>query len=54
MINAYKILIGKPEGRIQLGRARSIWEVNNTVDHNRVGQHGQVSCFRIGTSGRLL
>jgi hypothetical protein len=28
MRNAYKILIGKPEGKRQLGRPRRRWEIN--------------------------
>jgi hypothetical protein len=28
MMSAYKILVGKPEGKIQLGRPRRRWEDN--------------------------
>jgi hypothetical protein len=44
MRNAYKILVGKPEGRRQLGRPRCRWEVYSKMDHNRVGSCGQESC----------
>jgi hypothetical protein len=30
--NAYKILVGKPEGKRPLGRTRSRWEDNNRMD----------------------
>jgi hypothetical protein len=30
--NAYKILVGKPEGNKQLGRPRRRWEDNITMD----------------------
>jgi hypothetical protein len=32
MICAYKVLVGKPEGRRTLGRTRSRWEGNIEVD----------------------
>jgi hypothetical protein len=31
-INAYKLLVGKPEGRRPLGRPKSRWENNITMD----------------------
>jgi hypothetical protein len=43
--NAYRILVGKPEGKRQLGRPRSGWEDNIKIDLMRV---------RMGTSGGLL
>jgi hypothetical protein len=30
--NAYRILVGKPEGRIPLGRPRRRWVENITID----------------------
>jgi hypothetical protein len=36
MINAYKILVGKPGGKRLLGRPRSRWEDNNKLDHIRL------------------
>jgi hypothetical protein len=32
MINAYKILLGKPEGKSSLGRAKRKWENNIKMD----------------------
>jgi hypothetical protein len=32
MRNAYKILIGKPEGKRQFGRSMLRWENNTTTD----------------------
>jgi hypothetical protein len=30
--NVYRVLVGKPEGKTQLGRPRHTWEDNNEVD----------------------
>jgi hypothetical protein len=40
--NAYKILVGKPEGKRPLGRTRRRWEDNIRMDlkENRVGGRG--------------
>jgi hypothetical protein len=46
--NAYRLLVGKPEGRRQLGRPRRRW-----VDLVEVGR-GDVVWLRIGTGGELL
>jgi hypothetical protein len=35
--NAYRILVGKPEGKRPLGRPRSRWEDNNIMDLRRIG-----------------
>ena len=35
--NAYTVLVGKPEGKITLGRPRRRWEVNIKVDLKEVG-----------------
>jgi hypothetical protein len=36
-INAYRLLVGKPEGRRPLGRSRSRWVDNIRVDLGEVG-----------------
>jgi hypothetical protein len=36
MRNAYSILIGKPEGKRPLGRARHRWEDNIRMDHREI------------------
>jgi hypothetical protein len=51
MRNVYNILVGKSEGKKQLGRTRRRWEVNTRM--------GRKVCtgfiwLRIGTSGGLL
>jgi hypothetical protein len=38
--NAYKILVGKPEGKIPLGRPRCRWEDNIEVDLREIGWVG--------------
>jgi hypothetical protein len=35
--NAYRILIGKPEGISKLGRFRRRWEDNITMDFRHIG-----------------
>jgi hypothetical protein len=40
MTNAYKILVGKPEGKRQLGRPRCRWEDNNRTDLRESGWEG--------------
>jgi hypothetical protein len=35
--NAYKVLVGKPEGKRPLGRPRRMWIVNITVDLREIG-----------------
>jgi len=53
---AYRILVGKPEGKRPLGRPRRRWEDNIRMDLGKWS--GKVWTgfiwFRIGTSGRLL
>jgi hypothetical protein len=34
---AYRILVGRPEGRRPLGRPRRIWEDNTKIDLQEVG-----------------
>jgi hypothetical protein len=41
MINAYDILVGKPEGKRPLGRPRHRWEdIRMDLRKNRVGRCG--------------
>ena len=35
--NAYRVLVGKPEGKGSLGRSRSRWEDNIQMDLREVG-----------------
>jgi hypothetical protein len=53
--NAYRILVGKPDGKRPLGRTRRRWADNIKID---LRQDGTVwtgsSWLRIGTSGGLL
>jgi hypothetical protein len=39
-INAYRILVGKPEGRRQLGRPRCRWKDNIRMDLREIGWGG--------------
>jgi hypothetical protein len=59
--NAYRILVGKPEGKRSLGRSRRRWLENIKMDlreRERERQDGMVWIgfiwLRIGTSGGLL
>jgi hypothetical protein len=38
--NAYKILVGRPEGKRPLGRARHRWVDNIKIDHREIGWDG--------------
>jgi hypothetical protein len=38
--NAYRILVGKPEGKRQLGRPRRGWEDNIKMDLKEIGWGG--------------
>jgi hypothetical protein len=38
--NAYRILVGKPEGKRQLGRPTRRWEDNIKIDFRYVGRRG--------------
>jgi hypothetical protein len=38
--NAYRILVGKPEGKIPLGRPRRRWEDNIKMDLREIGWGG--------------
>jgi hypothetical protein len=35
--NTYRILVGKPEGKKQLGRPRRRWVDNIKMDHREIG-----------------
>jgi hypothetical protein len=48
--NAYRILVGKPEGNRPLGRPRRRWVDNIKMDLREIG----CIWLRIGTSGGLL
>jgi hypothetical protein len=53
--NAYSILVGKPEGKRPLGRARRRWVDNIKMDLREIGWDGVgLIWLRIGTSGGLL
>jgi hypothetical protein len=55
--NAYRILVGKPEGKRPLGRPRRRWMDNIKMDLREI-RWGMVwtgsNWLRIGTSGGLL
>jgi hypothetical protein len=56
--NAYRILVGKPEGKRPLGRPRRRWVDNIKMDLRYIEWDGVVwtgsNWLRIGTSGGLL
>jgi hypothetical protein len=56
--NAYRILVGKPEGKRPLGRPRCRWVDNIKMDLREIGWDGVVwtgsNWLRIGTSGGPL
>jgi hypothetical protein len=37
MRNAYRVLVGKPDGKIPLGRPRHRWEGNTKMDLTEMG-----------------
>jgi hypothetical protein len=39
-MNAYRILLGKPEGKRPLGRHRCMWEDNIKIDLREIGWGG--------------
>ena len=53
---AYRVLVGKPEGKSPLGRPRRRWEDNIKMDLQEVGGGGMdwIDLSRIGTGGRHL
>jgi hypothetical protein len=50
---AYRLLVGKPEGKRPLGKPRHRWVDNIKMDLGEIGWGG-VDWIRIGTSGELL
>jgi hypothetical protein len=53
--NAYRILVGKPEGKRPLGRPRCRWVDNIKMDLREIRRGGiDWNWLRIGTSGGLL
>jgi hypothetical protein len=54
--NAFKILVGKPEGKRPLGRHRRRWEANIRMDLREIewGDMDWIDCLRIWTRGGLL
>jgi hypothetical protein len=53
---AYRVLVGRPEGRRPLGRPRRRWEDNIKMDLQEVGwvAWSGLIWLRIGTGGGLL
>jgi hypothetical protein len=53
---AYRVLVGRPEGRRPLGRPRRRWEENIKMDLQEVGWGAWTGLIwlRIGTGGGLL
>jgi hypothetical protein len=54
--NAYRLLVGKPDGKIPLGRPRHRWMDNNKIDLREIewdGMDGSI-WLRIGTVGGLF
>jgi hypothetical protein len=41
MRNAYRVLKGRPEGKIPLGRLRCRWEYNIEMDFQEMGWEGE-------------
>ena len=53
-VYTYRVLVGKPEGKSELGRPRHRWEVNIKMDLREVGVRNGSSWLRIGTGGGHL
>ncbi|KAJ4452252.1 hypothetical protein ANN_03770 [Periplaneta americana] len=51
--NAYRVLVGRPEGKRPLGRPRRRWEDNIKMDLRYDDKTGLI-LLRIGTNGRLM
>ena len=52
---AYKVLVGKPEGKRPLGRPRHRWEDNIKMNQEvGLGTWTRLTWLRIGTGSRLL
>jgi hypothetical protein len=41
-INTYRILVGKSEGKIPVGRPRGRWKDNIKINHKEMGYEGAV------------
>jgi hypothetical protein len=53
--NAYRIVMGKPEGKRPLGRLRRRWVDNIKMELREIGWDGMDRIWlRIGTGGGLL
>jgi hypothetical protein len=54
--NVYRVLVGKPEGKIPLERPRRRWEDGIKIDLGEIGWGvwSGFTWFRIGTTSRLL
>jgi hypothetical protein len=54
--NAYRILVGKPDGKRPLGRSRRMWVDNIKKNLREIGWDVWIGLFwlRVGTSGGLL
>jgi hypothetical protein len=54
--NAYKILVGKPEGKKPLGRHRCRWKANVRMNLREIGWQVWTGCIwlRLGISDGLL
>ncbi|KAJ4429543.1 hypothetical protein ANN_21712 [Periplaneta americana] len=50
--NAYRVLVGRPEGKRPLGRARRRWEDNIEMDMREVGYDDSVSSYDAGARER--
>jgi hypothetical protein len=55
-MNAYRILVGEPEGKRPLGRSRRRWVDNIKMDLREIGWKMWIGLIwlRMGTSGGLL
>jgi hypothetical protein len=53
---AYRVLVGKPEGKRPLGRPSRRWEDGTKMDLREIGWGvwSKFTCFKAGTSGGLL
>jgi len=54
--DAYRILVGKPEGKMQFGRHMHRWEDNIKLDLEEVGggAWSWLICLRIGNGGEVF
>ena len=54
--NAYRVLVGKPEGKGPLGRPRRRWEDNIKMDLREVGCNPEewIILLKTGTNGELM